>query len=140
MRQHTLAQTGRVAAYGETWSTPLASGQCIRIFTGSPLPAGSDAVIMQEETQPAKDNPAQILMLGSVECGENIRRQGEDIHAGGPVLRAGERLTAAKLALLGALGIADLTVGRAPVVGLIATGSELREPPGSPLLRTNLRE
>lgn len=117
------------AAAGQVFSGTVSPGQCVRLFTGSPLPAGADAVIMQEETQVDQARPGQVLMLGTVQPWENVRFQGEDVKQGSVLLDHGERLTVGQIGLLAALGCAQVQVRRAPVLGLIATGSELCEPP-----------
>lgn len=123
----TLRLAGRVAA-GETFSGTLQRGCCVRLFTGSALPAGADAVIMQEDTKPAADDADRVLILDSAKPWENVRLRGEDIRAGSLLLEAGERLTSAQLGLLAASGCAEVRVGCAPRVALLATGSELAEP------------
>jgi molybdopterin molybdotransferase len=124
-----LRLAGRVAA-GENFAGELQAGMAVRLFTGSPVPRGADAVVMQEDTR--SDNPGEVLVLEPVKPGENLRRKGEDIQQGSRLLDAGSALTAARLSLLAATGLAEVSVGRQPVVGLLATGSELREP-GTPL-------
>jgi molybdopterin molybdotransferase len=106
----------------------LAVGTCSRVFTGSPLPVGADAVVMQEDTTREENSTREILFREPIEPGENIRRQGEDIRRGSLLLDAGRRIFASHLMLLGSVGLAKLTVGVRPAVGLLATGSELQEP------------
>ena len=122
-----LQVVGRVAA-GEQFAAPLASGCCVRIFTGSPLPSGADAVLMQEDTRPDSNSPNRILSLDRVKPRENIRFRGEDVKAGKTLAESGTVLHAALLALLSATGLVQVQVGRRPVVSLLATGSELQEP------------
>ncbi len=116
---------GKIPA-GESLSTKVESGQCIRIFTGSPLPDGADAVVMQEDTQ--HNSPSGYVSIScSVKPWENIRFRGEDIKNGVMIAQSGMRLRPAHLSLLGAIGQKNVRVGRQPVVALLATGSELRE-------------
>ncbi len=122
-----LRPAGRVAA-GETFSGEVVSGSCVRLFTGSPLPRGADAVVMQEDTRVETDKPQEIFILDAVKPGENVRVRGGDIKQGETVAEAGQVLTVGHICLLAATGRAELKVGRQPVVGLLATGSELREP------------
>lgn len=122
-----LRLIGKLAA-GEVFSAELTPGSCIRIFTGSPLPRGADAVVMQEDARTALEHSDQVLILESVKPWENVRFGGEDVKANATIIRAGERLNSGRLALLAAAGAALVEVGRQPVVGLLATGSELREP------------
>ena len=74
-----LSVVGKVAA-GESFGGELAAASCVRLFTGSPLPAGADAVVMQEDTRPHHEG--YIAVVGSVEPGENIRRAGDDVSEG----------------------------------------------------------
>jgi len=122
----SLRLVGRVAA-GESFSGGVAPGTCIRLFTGSPLPAGADAVVMQEDTKIHAAEPNQVLILDAVKPWENVRFHGEDVKRGAMVCANGEALTAGRLALLAATGCAEVVVSRQPVVGIVATGSELRE-------------
>lgn len=104
-------------------------GQAVRIFTGAPLPAGADAVIMQEDVDREGD---AIRCREPVVPGESIRRAGGDLCQGQVLLKAGERLTAGRLGLLAAQGLAQVAVHAAPVVGVLSTGDELK-PAGQPL-------
>ncbi len=122
----SLRLIGKIAA-GESFSGELFSGQCVRIFTGSPVPAGADAVAMQEDIQVDPQNSSRIVFLDPIKPWENIRFRGEDIKSGATLAEPGARLGAGHLALLGAVGIKRIRVSRQPVVGLLATGSELRE-------------
>jgi molybdopterin molybdotransferase len=123
-----LQLVGRALA-GQPSVQSIRKGECTRVFTGSALPPGSNAVVMQEDTRLSDHNRELVLMLSSVARGENVRRQGEDVQNGTPLLQAGERLTAVKLGLLAALGISSVKITKAPTVGLLATGSELRDAP-----------
>jgi len=127
----SLLLAGRIAA-GENFSGELSPGQCIRIFTGSTLPRGADAVVMQEDTRNDANPSHKILFLDSAKPWENVRFRGEDVKRGAEIVAPGERLGAAHIALLAAGGTAQVTVNRRPSVALLATGSELKEG-GSPL-------
>lgn len=122
-----LSLAGKVAA-GESFNCKLSSGQCIRIFTGSQLPDGADAVVMQEDTRLQADHPTEVGFLDAVKPWENIRFRGEDVKCGATVARKGEILRAARLGLLAASGITQVNAGRRPRLALVATGSELKEP------------
>src|SRR6187397_2068533 len=67
----TLQLMGRVAA-GENFSGELEYGQCLRLFTGSPLPRGADAVVMQEDTKKSPANPNEVLILDAAKPWENV--------------------------------------------------------------------
>lgn len=127
------------AAAGTQFAGELAAGACVRVFTGSPLPRGADAVVMQEDTRVEAAQPERVLVLDKVRPWENVRFRGEDVKVGAELAKAGERLNAAQLSLLAATGIARVQVGRPPVVGLLATGSELAEP-GQPLAPAQIYE
>jgi len=117
----------RLAA-GSDPAKAVAPGTCSRIFTGSPMPADADAVVMQEDTiQDGQSNDA-VWIREPVQPGENIRRRGEDIQRGSLLFDWGQRIAVSHLMLLGAVGANRLAVGRRPAVGLLATGSELQEP------------
>jgi len=104
-------------------------GTCMRIFTGSPIPQGADAVIMQEDCSTVPGDDRTVRCTDSVKPWENIRLKGEDVRIGDPVVAAGARITAGTIGLLAATGHDSIEVGLRPKVGLVATGSELVEPP-----------
>ncbi|MBK7024849.1 MAG: molybdopterin molybdotransferase MoeA [Sulfuritalea sp.] len=107
----------------------LAPGTAARIFTGAPLPAGADAVVMQELCAPDGD---AVTVNHVPHPGEWIRRRGEDIAVGREVLAAGTRLTAAHVGVAASVGAAQLKVFRRLRVALFSTGDELAMP-GEPL-------
>jgi molybdopterin molybdotransferase len=127
----SLRLVGRVAA-GEMFDGEVAKGTCVRLFTGSPLPRGADAVAMQEDTRVDSAQPEQVLFLDTVKPWENIRFCGEDIKDGAALAQPGDALTAGRISLIAAAGVTEIFAGRRPLVGLLATGSELIEP-GQPL-------
>lgn len=104
-------------------------GSVIRIMTGAPVPAGCEAVVMQEQTETQGD---AIMITAPVRLGQNIRLIGDDIQPGTVVLEAGARLGAAELPLLASLGIAQVSVLRKLRVAIFSTGDEL-QPVGEPL-------
>ncbi len=127
----SLRLIGRTAA-GEVFGGEVAAGTCVRVFTGSPLPRGADAVVMQEDTRTDPQALGEVAFLDAAKPWENVRFAGEDVKAGITVASAGERLSTGRASLLAALGISTVAVGRQPLVSLLATGSELREA-GQPL-------
>ncbi len=127
----SLRVIGRVAA-GERPGPELIAGSCVRLFTGSQLPPGADAVVMQEDTRPDPHEPGKVWLETTAEPGENVRCRGEDLRAGAVLADAGQALSAAVLALLAAAGTREVVVGRQPTVALLATGSELKDA-GQPL-------
>ena len=127
----SLRLAGRVAA-GDTFEGVITPGACLRIFTGSPMPAGADAVVMQEDTRLDPIFSDRVQCLEAVKPWENVRLRGEDVKAGRPLLGAGERINAGRIGLLAAIGVGEVTVGKRPVAALLSTGDELAEA-GSPL-------
>ena len=122
-----LQLIGQIVAGDTAGNLSVNAGTCVRVFTGSPLPAGADAVVMQEDTRRTLGVPSLVQVLDPVVAGENVRRRGEDVARGKPVLAAGDVLRPGAIALLAALGFGELQSHRRPVVGLIATGNELVE-------------
>ena len=108
----------------------LVAGECRRIFTGAPLPPGADAVVMQEDTRMDPAAPGVVFVLDAVRPWDHVRFRGEDVKMGMSLARAGDRLNFAMIALLGAVGIREVSATRRPKVALLATGSELVEPGG----------
>jgi molybdopterin molybdotransferase len=108
---------------------PLQLGTAARIFTGAQIPAGADAVVMQEQCE-ADGDAVRVNVVP--EAGQWIRRRGEDVEIGAEVLAAGTRLDAAALGLAASVGAGSLAVGRRPRVALFSTGDELAMP-GEPL-------
>lgn len=127
-KQAPLPIAGKAFA-GQPFSDEWPAGTCIRIMTGAPVPAGCDAVVMQEETE---QHPDGIRFTAAVRAGQNIRRSGEDIREGAVVFPAGTKLSVAELPVLASLGIAEVVVVRKVRVALFSTGDELQLP-GQPL-------
>jgi len=103
----------------------LAPATTMRIFTGAPLPAGADTVVIQEDIHAEN---GQIVFPHSLREGQHIRRRGEDFRAGEELLPAGERLDAWKLTLLSSAGVDRVEVFRRARVLVVATGNELVAP------------
>jgi molybdopterin molybdotransferase len=107
----------------------IGPGEAVRIFTGAPMPAGADAVVMQEDVR--REGP-EIFLNAQVEAGEFVRRRGSDLSEGQKIVAAGERIRPQTLALLAAQGLAEIDVGGEVRVAIITTGDEL-VPPGEAL-------
>src|SRR3990167_8282578 len=107
---------------------PLQQGCAVRIMTGAPIPAGTDAVIPFEETltPQGRGGHETCTIPKPVRIGENIRKAGEDVQKGTCVLDKGVRLTPRNMALLAALGFSEVSVTRLPQVALFSTGNELK--------------
>lgn len=108
---------------GQPYQGEWPARTCIRIMTGAPIPAGCEAVVMQEQTEQTDDG---VRFTAGVRGGQNIRRRGEDIRQDAVVFPAGTRLTVAELPVLASLGIADAQVVRKVRVALFSTGDELQ--------------
>jgi molybdopterin molybdotransferase len=104
----------------------LAPGTAARIFTGAQVPPGADAVVMQEQAEPAGEGAVRVVV--APQPGQWIRRRGEDVRSGAVVLAAGVRLTPQALGLAATVGAAELAVVRRPRVALFSTGDELMMP------------
>jgi molybdopterin molybdotransferase len=127
----TLRVIGTAVA-GDVFDNVVEQGTCVRVFTGSTLPRGADAVVMQEDVKQDAKDQSNVLFVESAPPWENVRLRGEDVKAGALLMEAGERLTATRLSFLAASGIATVRAASRPVAGLLATGNELREA-GRPL-------
>ncbi len=115
---------GRAAA-GAPFGGVVDPGRAIRILTGALLPRGVDTVVLEEDTT---TDGASVAFHGPVRCGANTRRAGEDVDAGATALRAGHVLRPVDLALLAAVGVAEVPVRRRLRVGVLSTGDELAAP------------
>jgi molybdopterin molybdotransferase len=137
-----LEVIGEVRA-GQAPKQTVRRGTAARIATGAPVPSGADAVVPVEETTPldaagaaagprGRDAtgplPAGILVHASVAVGGSIRRAGSDLTAGSRILDAGTVLTPAAIGLAAGVGLDQLSVHRRPIVGILATGDEVRSP------------
>lgn len=111
------------ALAGQPFTGDWPAASCIRIMTGAPVPAGCDAVIMQEQ---ASVTDQGITFTHHPCAGYNLRRCGEDIRCGDEVVHAGQQLNATNLPLLAALGIGEIHVIRKLRVALFSTGDELQ--------------
>ena len=124
----TLPVVGAVAA-GRPAARALEPGEAMGIATGGAIPAGADAVVPVENATVVGDT---VVISDNVSRGDFVRGRGGDIAAGDVVVRAGTRLGAAQVGALAAAGITTVTCSRAPRVGVLVTGTELRGP-GEPL-------
>ena len=120
-----LPVTQRIAA-GQP-GTALPPGSAARIFTGAPMPAGADAVVMQEDTE-TLEGGARVRIQVVPAPGQWVRRAGEDVMRGATVLHKGERLAPAGVGLAAGIGLNQLLVASRPRVALFSTGDELVMP------------
>lgn len=105
---------------------PLRPGTAARIFTGAQVPAGADAVVMQEMCEALPDGSVRVGQVP--QPGQWVRRRAEDVARGAVVLAAGTRLAPAALGLAASVGAAALRVARRPRVAVFSTGDELVMP------------
>ncbi|HWI80529.1 gephyrin-like molybdotransferase Glp [Ramlibacter sp.] len=112
------------ALAGAAWRGTAAAGQCVKIMTGAIMPAGLDTVVPQEFTQ-LLDGDRIRIPPRALRRGDNRRLAGEDLRAGEPALRAGQRLGPAACGLLASLGLATVPVVRRPRVAFFSTGDEI---------------
>jgi len=110
------------SAAGRGWHREIKPGEAVRIMTGAPVPSGADTVQQVELTRELDD---EVEVLQAPVLGKSIVRHGSEIKAGETVLNAGEKLTAATMAVLASFGYAEVEVSRQPRVAVLATGSEL---------------
>jgi molybdopterin molybdotransferase len=109
---------------GRLSTRSLKPKQAIRIMTGAPIPSGTEAVIMVEDTERDGEN-ARIFR--GVREGQNIRKKGEDLKAGRSVFLPGTVLGPAEIGVLASLNRGVVFVHRRPEVAILATGDELVE-------------
>lgn len=114
---------------GVPFSSTVGPGECVRIYTGAPLPAGADAICPVEQLT---DDGAEHVLLARAASPADVRHEGGDFRAGEVVLQAGQPLTPSRVALAAALGYAEVPVRRRLRVALLSTGDEVIEP-GLPL-------
>jgi molybdopterin molybdotransferase len=115
------------AAAGHPFCGAVAAGQCVRIFTGAPLPPGTDAVVVQENAR--REGASVVVEEGAPDPG-HVRRRGLDFREGEVLLAPGLRLGPREISLAAAMGHDGLPVRRKPRVAVLSTGDEL-VPPGS---------
>ncbi|NFV79114.1 gephyrin-like molybdotransferase Glp [Magnetospirillum aberrantis] len=128
-----LTVVGQSAA-GHPFTGEIGSGQAVRIFTGAPIPLGTDAVIMQEDTEREGD---RVRLLESVSAGQSVRPRGMDFQPGQVGLTAGTILGPRQIALAAAMNVPWLPVRRRPRVAILSTGDEIAMP-GDPLAAAQL--
>ncbi len=116
------------AAAGHGFDGRVGAGQCVRIFTGAPLPEGTDRVIMQEQVTRQGD---LITLDRNLDARAFVRAPGSDF-AAGDRLEAPRQLAPEDLSLLASMNIAKVTVARRPIVAILPTGDELVMPGEDP--------
>lgn len=123
-----LRQVGHVPA-GQGHAGAIGPGECVRIFTGAPLPAGADAIVIQENVDADGDG---VRVREGAKAGRYVRPAGLDFRQGDVLLTAGRVLTARDIGLAAAMNVPWLSVRRRPRVAILATGDEIVRP-GDPI-------
>ncbi|MCW3473736.1 molybdopterin molybdotransferase MoeA [Limobrevibacterium gyesilva] len=128
----TLGARLRVAGSapaGHPWDGTLGAGEALRIFTGSIIPDGADAILLQEDATRDGDG---VTVNEAVTAGRHIRRAGQDFATGDVLVPAGKRLGARDIGLIAAGNHPWVAVHRQPRVAILATGDEIALP-GEPI-------
>ncbi len=112
---------------GFSSSHSLQSGETFRIFTGAPLPAGADTIVMQEITS-VSDGRMKIMNPSAVHAGLFVRLKGQQIHKGDTALSKGHFLSPASIGYIASLGLDSVKIYDKPDIGIITTGNELQKP------------
>ena len=120
-----LKIAGEVAA-GSNETFLLSPGNAVRIFTGAPVPAGADTVIMQEKIK--TQNGELIIEDETLQAGNSVRPKGSEIKAGALALEKGNILSPAAIGFLAGIGISAIKVYPNPSISIIITGNELQQP------------
>lgn len=124
---HSPMLVKQIIAAGQR-GAPHQAGTASRIFTGAPVPAGADSVLIQEDVEVDGD---RIKPKVTVLVGDHVRPQGQDMKRGAVVLEKGRRLMPADLALAASVGLTELPVYTPLKIALMSTGDELVEPPAT---------
>ncbi len=118
------------AGAGHPYDGAIGQGECIRIFTGAPVPDDADTIIIQEDTDRDSESAPVVTILQAAKKGAYVRPAGLDFQTGETLLVQGRALDPAALSLAAAMNHAKVSVVRRPRVAIVATGDELL-PPGS---------
>ena len=117
------------APAGHPFESAVGPGQTVRLFTGSVVPRGADAILLQEDAERTGDT---VIVNEAVVAGRHIRRAGQDLSKGDTVIPSGRRITARDVGLAAAANHPWLSVHRRPRVAILATGDEIAMP-GEPI-------
>ena len=122
-KQITLHIVGESSA-GRSYTGQVAVGEAVRIFTGAPVPADCDAIVIQENVV-ARDGVIDVTPDGRNPMPTHIRKAGQDFKAGDTLLEPGVRLDPWRLSLIAAAGLDTVPVWRRPEIAVLCTGDEL---------------
>ncbi|MGE7666868.1 gephyrin-like molybdotransferase Glp [Ureibacillus composti] len=127
----TFTIVGEIGA-GYVFEEEVGYREAVRIMTGAPIPKGCDVVVMLELTQTFEENNQMYMSIKrTFEAGTNISYKGEDVQKGTILIEKGQYINPGVVALLATFGVDQVPVFRKPIVGVIATGSELLDPSDS---------
>lgn len=118
------------SAAGNSKAGPILPAQAMRIFTGAPVPAGADTVVMQEKVK--TENGFLIVEDEKLQMGNNVRPAGSEIQSGALGLAKESLLSPAAIGFLAGIGLTSVSAYPLPSVSIIITGNELQQP-GTPL-------
>jgi molybdopterin molybdotransferase len=118
----SLSERRAAVAAGDAPGAPIAPGEAVRVMTGAPIPPGTEAVVPVEKIR--RGDGAVVLEVAP-RAGEHVRRRGESVAAGAPLLAPGRRLSAAEVALAALAGADPIAVRSRPRIAVAVTGNEL---------------
>ncbi|MEQ8586207.1 MAG: molybdopterin molybdotransferase MoeA [Thalassobaculaceae bacterium] len=124
----TLKRIGSAPA-GGMFAGTVGPGECVRIFTGGPLPDGADAIVIQEDVDAeSEDDGAAVVVREGAAAGTYVRPAGLDFSAGDLGIPAGRRLSARDVGLAAAMNVPWIPVRRKPRIAILSTGDEIVRP------------
>ncbi|MDF1793371.1 MAG: molybdopterin molybdotransferase MoeA [Thalassobaculaceae bacterium] len=124
----TLKRIGAAPA-GGAFGRTVGPGDCVRIFTGGPVPAGADAIVIQEDVDAdSEEDGATVIVREGAAAGTYIRPAGLDFHEGDLGIVAGRRLSARDIGLAATMNVPWISVRRRPRVAILSTGDEIVRP------------
>jgi molybdopterin molybdotransferase len=124
----TLKRIGAAPA-GGIFSGTVGPGECVRIFTGGPVPAGADAIVIQEDVDAdGEEDGAAVTVREGAAAGTYIRPAGLDFREGDLGIAAGRRLSARDIGLAATMNVPWISVRRKPRVAILSTGDEIVRP------------
>ncbi len=116
-----------ISSAGTPSNLTLNPGECIQIMTGATIPNGADSVLMVEHTSGFSDNDSVHVFL-ETHPGKHIRKKGEEIQKGDPLISKGTRITPSEIGTLASFGFRKFSVVKKPQIAIFGTGDELIEP------------
>ncbi len=123
--QPVILKVAGTVSVGEQPKVKVEKGETVEIVTGAPIPQGTDAVVMVEDTERTDD---QLHVFTSVTVNENVMKKGSDIKNGETILKSGQILGSSEIGVLAALGKTTVKVSKLPMVAVLSTGAEVTEP------------